>query len=500
MELVLSTDGGEVKVPFEILQHLQPHQIDGIRFMYDNTIGSVLKAQRNEEQRGCVLAHCMGLGKTLQVVALTATVLANPQLEIKHILCIVPVNVLRNWDNEYLKWTPNVPVFTVGGETGNVNKKRVETLEKWETAENGAVLLIGYDTFRNLVKGAKIKKAEWKEVFQRVLLKVPDFVVCDEGHMMKNADSGMSQAVSQLEARRRVVLTGTPLQNNLMEYWTMVNFVRPGLLGTAKEFKEKFEGPIQNGQHADSERSEVVLMKKRTHILNGLLNQMIHRRGYDVLAQYLPRKHEYIVSVRLSALQIALYKRYIAMNAASKNNKGLFKAFSNLSQLSAHPGILELKERPAADREKHGYASIDDFVVESEEEDWSDSAVKKGGNVKGKAKKGKPTKKAAKKAALQASAVEQVVIPEDGEDVLFNGEKWWGEALDHVDHLDPELSGKVMILLEILQHAAVHKEKVLVFTQSLKVLELIEQILSEAKSPRGHERSRETLAAQGSHG
>jgi transcriptional regulator ATRX len=277
MEMILSTEGGEVKVPLEILQHLQDHQVDGVRFMYDNTIGSCAKAAANENQRGCVLAHCMGLGKTLQVVALTATVLANPQLGIKRVLCIVPVNVLRNWDAEYLKWTPLVPVFTVGGETGNVNKKRVTTLEQWESAENGAVLLIGYDTFRNLIKGSKIKKAEWKETFHRCLLKVPQFVVCDEGHMMKNSDSGMSQAVSQLECARRVVLTGTPLQNNLMEYWTMVNFVRPGLLGTAKEFKEKFEGPITNGQHADSERSEVMLMKKRSHILSGLLNQMIHR-------------------------------------------------------------------------------------------------------------------------------------------------------------------------------------------------------------------------------
>lgn len=84
-----------------------------------------------------------------------------------------------------------------------------------------------------------------------------DLVVCDEGHTLKNENSHMSKSVNQVETRRRVVLTGTPLQNNLNEYYCMVSFVKPNLLGTLTQFKNRFVNPINNGQHKDSTEADV---------------------------------------------------------------------------------------------------------------------------------------------------------------------------------------------------------------------------------------------------
>lgn len=84
-----------------------------------------------------------------------------------------------------------------------------------------------------------------------------DLVVCDEGHMLKTQTTNLSKSVSQVETRRRIVLTGTPLQNNLTEYHCMVSFVKPKLLGTLKEFNNRFANPIKNGQHKDSTESDV---------------------------------------------------------------------------------------------------------------------------------------------------------------------------------------------------------------------------------------------------
>ena len=96
-------------------------------------------------------------------------------------------------------------------------------------------------------------------------------VICDEGHILKNTKSALNIAMNRIKTRRRIILTGTPLQNNLSEYFAMVDFVKPKLLGTFNEFRNRFVNPITNGQSLDSTDRDVRVMKKRAFILNDLL-------------------------------------------------------------------------------------------------------------------------------------------------------------------------------------------------------------------------------------
>lgn len=107
----------------------------------------------------------------------------------------------------------------------------------------------------------------------------------------------------------------------------MVSFVKPNLLGTSKEFRNRFVNPITNGQCADSTAHDVKIMKRRAHILHEKLNGCVQRKDYSSLTKYLPPKHEYVIAVRLSPMQMSLYEKYLSLagfgtDAAPRANRG----------------------------------------------------------------------------------------------------------------------------------------------------------------------------------
>jgi hypothetical protein len=118
-----------------------------------------------------------------------------------------------------------------------------------------------------------------------LLLKTSDLIIADEGHRVKNSKSTLAQSLKDVKTHRRIVLTGTPLQNNCKEYFTMLDFVRPHFLGSETEFNNRFDAPIRNGQCLDSTPGDVKLMKSRIHVLYKKLEPLVHRVEYDMLGK-----------------------------------------------------------------------------------------------------------------------------------------------------------------------------------------------------------------------
>lgn len=124
----------------------------------------------------------------------------------------------------------------------------------------------------------------------------------------------------------------------------MVQFVKPNLLGTYKEYLNRFVNPITNGQYTDSTENDISVMRRRSHVLHKMLDGIVQRRDYCVLAPFLPPKYEYVLFIRLTKIQVELYKEYLSKFARQKQSgKGmsfLFQDFQELQRICIHPRVL----------------------------------------------------------------------------------------------------------------------------------------------------------------
>ncbi|CAL9685748.1 unnamed protein product [Knipowitschia caucasica] len=455
-----------VQVHRNLVTELKPHQVDGVQFIWDSCCESVKKATTTAGS-GCVLAHCMGLGKTLQVVTFLHTVLQSKILKFHTALVVCPLNTVLNWVSEFKKWQrtlgqDKVKVLQIA--TVKSSSERMSSLKMWQ--RNGGVLIIGYELYRNLTQMRKITNEQWKTDITSALVDPgPDFVICDEGHILRNDGTNISKAMNSIRTKRRVVLTGTPLQNNLVEYHCMVSFIKKNLLGSLGEFRNRFINPIQNGQCADSTPQDVRVMKNRAHVLHAMLVGCVQRKDYSELSQFLPPKHEYVLSVRVSPLQCLLYRHYldnisgvatVPEGTKARAGANLFKDFQMLSRIWTHPWCLHLSN------------------VKGNYDKKNKSKIQIDGNQK----------------RLSFTKDENVNNPTTSE-VSMEGEgcpaatkDWYKSMVCDSDAKDPRHSGKIILLLEILKRAEVLEDKVLVFSQSLISLDLIEDFLKEAHRAR----------------
>ncbi|XP_042347123.1 helicase ARIP4-like isoform X2 [Plectropomus leopardus] len=487
----------------QLARAVKPHQIGGIRFLYDNLVESVERFS-SSSGFGCILAHSMGLGKTLQVISFIDVLFRHTQAHT--VLAIVPVNTLQNWLSEFNMWVPPPEAVPPDTDSGLVTPRafkvhilndehkntttRAKVVEDW--SREGGVLLMGYEMYRLLslkksfVAGRKKKSKKTtgpvvidldEEDRQQELLKGieralarpgPDVVICDEGHRIKNCHASTSQTLKNIRTRRRVVLTGYPLQNNLIEYWCMVDFVRPDFLGTRQEFSNMFERPILNGQCVDSTPQDVQLMRYRSHVLHSLLEGFVQRRGHDVLKDQLPSKEEHVILVRLSPLQRALYTEFMNRFREAGNTGWLslnpLKAFCVCCKIWNHPDVLYealQKENMASDQD----LDLDDITS------TGPARCPTAPNQKSKPLENPNPIGGLSLNQLQEKA-NQVITYEWAKDIMY----------DYKPGI-LENSAKMVLLFHLIEESVRKGDKILVFSQSLSTLTVIEDFLAKRPVP-----------------
>ncbi|XP_018413367.1 PREDICTED: DNA excision repair protein ERCC-6-like 2 [Nanorana parkeri] len=431
-----------VFVPFTINRYLRDYQRDGIRFLYEHYMRST----------GCILGDDMGLGKTIQVISLLAAVLHKtgtrediennmPEFllrtmkkkcsteSVKRVFLIVsPLSVLYNWRDELETWG----YFKVAIIHGNKKDFQLGRLKqgKYEIA------LTTYETLRLCLDD--LNSIEWSAV------------IVDEAHRIKNPKARVTQTMKSLRCKVRIGLTGTILQNNMEELWCVMDWAVPGCFGSKNQFKEEFSNPVELGQRHNATKRELATGRKVMQKLAVKMSSSFLRRTKALISDQLPKKEDRIVYCALSEFQKAVYQTVLETKDVSLVLRGG-------ETCSCSSG---LKRRRCCYRKNQYGESVKTLY-------FSYLAIlRKVANHAALLQSDANTSKK-QDAHIQRICVE--VFSKFPEFVQQSKEA----AFETIS--DPKYSGKMKVLQQLLNHCRKNKDKVLLFSFSTKLLDVLER-------------------------
>ncbi|XP_030457825.2 protein PHOTOPERIOD-INDEPENDENT EARLY FLOWERING 1 isoform X6 [Syzygium oleosum] len=307
-----STTKVRTKFPFLIKHPLREYQhigLDWLVTMYEKRLNGIL-------------ADEMGLGKTIMTIALLAHLACEKGIWGPHLI-VVPTSVMLNWETEFLKWCPAFKILTYFGSA----KERKFKRQGWLKPNSFHVCIT---TYRLVIQDCKVfKRKKWK------------YLILDEAHLIKNWKSQRWQTLLNFHSRRRILLTGTPLQNDLMELWSLMHFLMPHVFQSHQEFKDWFCNPISGMVDGQEKVNKEVVDR-----LHNVLRPFILRRLKRDVEKQLPMKHEHVIYCRLSRRQRNLYEDFIASSEtqatlANANFFGMISVIMQLRKVCNHPDLFE---------------------------------------------------------------------------------------------------------------------------------------------------------------
>jgi len=451
---------------------IKNHQIDGIRFMWSQIVS------KDGALQGCLLAHTMGLGKTMQVITLLVAIAEAacsedptvssqiPEgLKISRTLILCPPGLIDNWMDELLMWVPEdvLPKIGMFWKVDSILKleQRLAAIKSWYN--DGGVLIMGFEMFRNILNGRSSKRKSMLmdedifDVVEKQLLEGPNVIIADEAHKLKNVSSALTVAASRFRSNSRIALTGSPLSNNVEEYHSMIEWIAPNYLGPIVEFRAKYVEPIHDGLYENSSRSERRKGLKMLEVLKEDIAPKVNRADSSVLQHDLQPKIEFVITVPLTELQQKAYALYVESmleapldlkdgNQLTKSGKlrqtTIWSWIGILALLCNHPECFQTKLIERRDKEDHKTR----VAKTSEDGDALEDIAPPVG-------------------------VSQNLVKEVSD--LFKSYPLKTEAIDN--------SYKAKILVQILDASRAVDDKVLIFSQSLTTLDYLENLCKRTK-------------------
>ncbi|KAL8162208.1 hypothetical protein V2J09_013697 [Rumex salicifolius] len=293
---------------------LRPYQLEGLQWMlslFNNNLNGIL-------------ADEMGLGKTIQTISLIAYLMENKGVTGPHLI-VAPKAVLPNWVAEFTTWVPSISAVLYDGR----QEERKALREEYSGPDKFNVMITHYDLIMR--DKSFLKKIHWQ------------YMIVDEGHRLKNHECALAKTFDTgYRIRRRLLLTGTPIQNSLHELWSLLNFLLPNIFNSMDNFEEWFNAPFADRSDATLTEEEEQLIIRRLH---QVIRPFILRRKKDEVEKYLPGKTQVILKCDLSAWQKVYYQQVtdlgrVGLATGSGKSKGLQNLSMQLRKCCNHPYLF----------------------------------------------------------------------------------------------------------------------------------------------------------------
>ncbi|CAG8462605.1 3948_t:CDS:10, partial [Diversispora eburnea] len=411
-------DDEHIYIHEHLATKLKEHQKEGVRFLWKNIIMF---------DKGCVLAHSMGLGNRKE----------NQSPRISRSVASI--------DSDKCK---SCPVFKLG-DSYRYSAQRFDLLEKWK---NGGILIMGYEMYRYLVTA----DAQCEQYSHYLLNPGPSLVVADEGHMLKNKERILPEVLKGLKTPSRIILTGSPLQNNLEEYWCTINFVCPNYLGKLEDFKRVYIEPIEAGLYTHSGLSDVKRSRRMLLVLSKIIEDIVHRCNNSILEKELKPKYEFCIACRMGEQQLEIYKSLV--DSVRSEGGSPIRYTHLLSVLCNHPAIL--------------LASLQKKKSNKDSKEPAESKENK---------ENKESKETQESNYIDLTNESDDCINES-RPVSNSVHTFILNMENFISGMDFSASGKMVLLAQILKECEKIQDKVLIFSKSIPTMNYIEKLLIRWKS------------------
>ena len=348
-----TTFEGGYSVPGDIYPSLFDYQKTGVKWLWE----------LYSQQVGGIVGDEMGLGKTIQVISFLAGLHHSGLLE-KPVIVVCPATVMQQWVNEFHRWWPplRVSILHTSGsgmidmaredEGKSVGKNRSKLKEKAARAivdrvvKKGHVLVTTYaglQTYSDL-----LIPVDWQ------------YAALDEGHKIRNPNTAVTIHCKELRTPNRIIISGTPMQNNLTELWSLFDFIFPMRLGTLDSFRTAFDIPIREGGFANASNLQVQTAQKCAETLKDTIAPYVLQRYKADVAADLPKKTERTLLCRLTMPQRRAYEAFLEspeMKSIYSGRRNVLAGVDILRKVCNHPDLPDREMLLKQEGYKYGAAN-----------------------------------------------------------------------------------------------------------------------------------------------
>lgn len=337
-------DGG-YRIPGDIYPSLFDYQKTGVQWLHE----------LYTQQVGGIVGDEMGLGKTIQIIALLAGLQYSKKLD-KPVIVVCPATVMKQWVNEFHRWWPpfRVTILHSSG-SGMINVRNESSREDnlmnqlYDANRLNQPLTAGQKSARKVLRpvlekgGVLVTTYSGLQSYAPLLIPVDwAYAILDEGHKIRNPNTAITIYCKELRTPNRIILSGTPMQNNLVELWSLFDFVFPMRLGTLVSFRNEFDIPIRQGGYANASNLQVQTAYKCAEILKDAISPYLLQRFKVDVAADLPKKSEQVLFCKLTKRQRKDYEAFLAssdMDAIMLGKRQVLYGIDILRKICNHPDL-----------------------------------------------------------------------------------------------------------------------------------------------------------------